>query len=81
MDGAASSNSDEEMAAMIDEARVTTDPEARQELYDAIFQRGHDMHYTVPLFNLQDIYGMSPRMEWKPRVDAKMLIKEMSVSE
>lgn len=81
MDGAAASNSDEEMAAMIDQARVTTDVEARQALYDKIFQRGHDRNYTVPLFNLQDIYGMSERIDWQPRTDAKLIIQEMSVLE
>ena len=81
MDGAAASNSDAEMAAMIDEARTTTDPEARQALYDEIFRHGHEQHYTVPLFNLQDIYGMSERIEWQPRTDAKLLIKEMNVVE
>ena len=81
MDGAAASNSDAEMAAMIDKARVTTDVAARDALYAEIFKRGYDRDYTVPLFNLQDIYGMSTRMEWKPRADAKMIIKEMSVVE
>ncbi|WP_299821522.1 ABC transporter substrate-binding protein [uncultured Jannaschia sp.] len=81
MDGAAASNSDAEMAAMIDEARVTTDNAARQDLYDEVFRRGHELNYTVPLFNLQDIYGMSERMEWQPRTDAKLLIKEMVVTE
>jgi peptide/nickel transport system substrate-binding protein len=46
-----------------------------------VFKRGYDLDYTVPLFNLQDIYGMSTRMEWTPRADAKMIIKEMSVAE
>ena len=81
MDGAAASNSDAEMAAMIDKARVTTDPAARKALYAEVFKRGYDLNYTVPLFNLQDIYGMSARMEWMPRTDAKMIIKEMSVAE
>ena len=34
----------------------------------------------VWLVNNQDIYGMSERLEWTPRVDAKLLVKEMSVS-
>jgi peptide/nickel transport system substrate-binding protein len=80
-DGAAASNSDAEMAAMIDQARVTTDVAAREALYAEVFQKGHDLNYTVPLFNLQDIYGMSARMEWQPRADAKLIIKEMSVTE
>ncbi|MEM7566376.1 MAG: ABC transporter substrate-binding protein [Pseudomonadota bacterium] len=81
MEGAAASNSDAEMAEMINQARVTTDVEAREALYAEVFQKGHDLNYTVPLFNLQDIYGMSERMEWQPRPDAKLLIKEMSVAE
>ncbi|WP_127754490.1 ABC transporter substrate-binding protein [Devosia sp. 1566] len=81
MDGAAASNSDAEMAAMIDEARITTDVAAREALYAEVFQKAHDLNYTVPLFNLQDIYGMSERMEWTPRPDAKLMIKEMSVTE
>ena len=80
-DGAAASNSDAEMATMIDEARVTTDVAAREALYAEVFQKGHDLNYTIPLFNLQDIYGMSTRMEWSPRADAKLIVKEMAVTE
>ncbi len=80
-DGAAASNSDAEMAAMIDAARVETDTARRKTLYDTIEQKGHDLNYTVPLFNLQDIYGMSERLNWQPRTDAKLMIREMTVTE
>ncbi|GAB5377618.1 MAG: ABC transporter substrate-binding protein [Acuticoccus sp.] len=80
-DGAASSNSDAEMAQMIDEARVTTDEAAREKLYHDVFQKGRELNYTVPLFNLQDIYGMSERIDWQPRSDQKLIVKEMSISE
>lgn len=79
MDGAAASNTDAEMAGWIEEARVTTDVAAREALYARIFQKGRDLHYTVPLFNLQDIYGLSARMSWQPRPDAKLMISEMTV--
>ncbi|MGH6761626.1 MAG: ABC transporter substrate-binding protein [Phyllobacterium sp.] len=78
-DGAAASNSDAEMAAKIDAARAEIDVPARQALYDDILKHAHDKNYTVPLFNLQDIYGMSERMEWQPRKDAKFIISEMKV--
>ena len=81
MDGAAASNSDAEMAALIDAARVETDVAKREEMYHEIQQLVHDQHYTVPLFNLQDIYGLSERMEWTPRPDAKLMISEMQVAE
>ncbi len=80
-DGAAASNSDADMAAQIDAARVETDETKRKALYDEILKKGHDLNYTVPLFNLQDIYGMSERMEWQPRVDAKLMVSEMKVTE
>ncbi len=80
-DGAAASNSDVEMAEMIDAARVETDPVKRKELTDAVQKKGHDLSYTVPLFNLNDIYGMSERMEWQPRTDAKLMVSEMKVAE
>lgn len=79
--GAAASNSDTEMAAMIEQARVETDPAKRQALYEAIQARGYAGNYTVPLFNLQDIYGLSERLNWQPRTDAKLMIAEMTVSE
>lgn len=81
MDGAAASNSDAEMAGWIDAARVETDVAKRQALYSDVLQRVHSRSYTVPLFNLQDIYGLSARMEWQPRPDAKLIIAEMAVAE
>ena len=80
-DGAAASNSDLEMAEMIDAARVEIDPVKRKALLDDVQKKAHDLSYTVPLFNLNDIYGMSERMEWQPRTDAKLMVSEMKVTE
>lgn len=80
-DGAAASNSDAEMAEKIDAARVETDEAKRKALLDEVQKKAHDLSYTVPLFNLNDIYGMSERMEWQPRVDAKLMVNEMKVAE
>ena len=80
-DGKASSNSNAEMAEKIDAARTETDVEKRKALYAEVQQMGRDLNYTVPLFNLNDIYGMSERLTWQPRVDAKLMIREMQVAE
>ena len=80
-DGAEASNSDLEMAEMIDAARVEIDPVKRKALLDDVQKKAHDLSYTVPLFNLNDIYGMSERMEWQPRTDAKLMVSEMKVTE
>ena len=39
----------------------------------------YDEAYFVWLVSNQDLYGMSTRLQWTPRVDSKILIKEMSV--
>jgi peptide/nickel transport system substrate-binding protein len=31
--------------------------------------------------NNEDIYGLAENIEWQPRVDSKLLVSEMSVSE
>jgi len=31
------------------------------------------------LLNIEDVYGLSKRLAWPGRVDAKMLIREMKV--
>lgn len=80
-DGSAGSNSDTWMAEQIDAGRVEADPVKREAIYAEVQQKIHDESYAVPLFNLQDIYGLSERMEWQPRVDAKLMISEMTAGD
>jgi peptide/nickel transport system substrate-binding protein len=80
MDGIEASNEDAEMAAQIEEARGETDEGARDELYQQITETACDGAYFTFLLNIEDSYGMSERLEWQPRVDAKLLVKEMSVT-
>lgn len=75
------SNSDKEMADQISAARTETDVEKRQALYDAVTKKAYEQSYLAPLLNQQDIYGFSKRLEWQPRVDSKLLVKEMKVTE
>jgi peptide/nickel transport system substrate-binding protein len=77
--GIGSSNSDEKLAALIDAARTETDTEKRRSLYHQAVQRAWDQAYFVWLLNIEDIYGLSKRVQWKGRVDAKLLVKEMKV--
>ena len=79
--GIGSSNSDEEMAALIAAGRSELDPEVRQTTYEEALQIAYDQAYFVWLVNNEDIYGMSENLRWTPRVDAKLLVVEMSVVE
>lgn len=79
-DGVGASNNDGELNGWLDAARNETDVAARQELYDQATARACDDAYFTFLLNIEDIYGMSGNLVWSPRVDAKLLVKEMSVS-
>lgn len=75
------SNKDEDMAAKSKAARTETDVAKRKELYGEITKKAYDDSYLVPLLNIQDIYGISTRLDWQPRIDSKLLVKEMKAAE
>ncbi len=77
--GVGSSNSDEELAGLIDAARVETHVEKRAGLYHQAVKRAHDQAFFVWLLNIEDIYGVSARVDWPARVDAKILVSEMKI--
>ena len=77
--GIGSSNSDKELAALIDQARTETDVAKRAALYHQAVKRAYDQAYFVWLLNIEDIYGVSARIKWPARVDAKILVNEMKL--
>jgi peptide/nickel transport system substrate-binding protein len=79
LEGVGASNDDQELASLLQEAAVETDEDAREELYAQATERACDEAYFAFLLNIEDIYGMSERLEWEPRVDAKLIVSEMSV--
>ena len=79
LDGVGDSNEDTELDGWIDQAREETDEDARQELYDQATQKACDEAYFLFLMHIEDVYGMSEALDWEPRVDAKLLISEMSL--
>jgi len=77
--GIGSSNSDQELADLINRARTETNVEKRAAMYHKAVKTAYDRAYFVWLLNIEDIYGLSKRLDWKGRVDAKMLVSEMRV--
>jgi len=75
------SNADAELGQWIDTARFETDVDKRKALYAAITGRSHDQALVNSLLRVQDIYGLSERTEWKPRVDGKVFVKDVVVTE
>ncbi|MEZ5174966.1 MAG: ABC transporter substrate-binding protein [Acidimicrobiia bacterium] len=80
MDGTGASNQDTELAGWIEEAAVETDPATRESLYNKAGERACDDAYFAFLVDIEDTYGATDRLVWDPRVDAKLLVKEMAVS-
>lgn len=78
--GIGASNSNEQLQELVDSARAELDPDAREALYQEAVALAYDEAYFVWLINNEDIYGLSERLQWQPRVDSKVLIKEMTVS-
>ena len=78
--GIGSSNSNEELAGLIAQGRQELDADARQDVYEQAVQIAYDEAYFVWLVNNEDVYGLSEELDWQPRVDSKILVKEMSVT-
>ncbi len=78
--GIGSSNSDPELSALIDAGRSELDADARAAIYREAVQLAYDQAYFAWLVSNQDLYGLSERLEFTPRVDSKLLVKDMSVS-
>jgi peptide/nickel transport system substrate-binding protein len=79
LSGPGSSNNDAAMKADIDAARTETDPAKRAALYHKILSHAREQAYFAWLVVLSDLYGTSARLNWAPRTDAKLLVKEMTL--
>ena len=80
-EGSQAAYKNEEVDKLVDEARTETDVAKREEMYHKAIQIAHDEAPVAPLVNLEDIYGLSERLQWEPRLDGKMLAYEMSLAE
>jgi peptide/nickel transport system substrate-binding protein len=78
--GIGSSNSNEELSALIDQGRSELDADARAGIYQEAVKIAYDEAYFVWTVNNQDVYGASEGLVWTPRVDSKILVKEMSLA-
>ena len=51
----------------------------RQKAYEDIAKYISDQYYTVPVGHPNFYYGLSTKVDWKPRLDGFMLVKEMKL--
>ena len=70
-----------EVDRLVEEARTETDVAAREDMYHQAVQMIYDDAACVFLLNLDDIYGLSGRLEWQPRIDGRIMVKDMTLVE
>jgi peptide/nickel transport system substrate-binding protein len=51
----------------------------RQKAYEDIAKYIYDQFYTVPIGHPNYYYGLSTKVDWKPRLDAFIMVKEMKL--
>lgn len=65
-EGPYSHTCDEELERMIDELRVTAEPEQRAEVYNEIFEHVHDNVYAIYGYSAEAAFAMSTEVDWQP---------------
>jgi peptide/nickel transport system substrate-binding protein len=79
--GSQTAYSNPQFDQLVDTARTETDLTKRADEYHQAVQIAYDDAAVGFLLNLEDIYGMTNRVEWTPRLDGKMLVIEMKVTQ
>jgi peptide/nickel transport system substrate-binding protein len=62
---------------LIDEARGTLDEQRRKAIYSQIQKTMWEGSFSIPGMQVVDMYGVSNRVNWKPRPDEMIWAKEM----
>jgi peptide/nickel transport system substrate-binding protein len=78
--GRVSSYCNDDVDKLLDQARAETDVAKRTILYKDAMKISRDDAAMLFLVNISDIYGMTQRLDWKPRHDGKILVTEMKLA-
>jgi hypothetical protein len=66
------------MDKMLEAATPLVGPE-RQKALAAIAKKFYDDYGAVPVCHMELIHGTSNRLQWEPRIDGFLMLKEMSL--
>ncbi len=78
--GSGASNDDPQIVKLAESARTELDQATRQKDYQNIMQIGCSQAYFYFGLHVQDLYGAAKRLQWKPREDGDIYVKDMSVT-
>jgi len=66
---------------LVEDARTETGVETREDMYHQAVQTIYDEAACIFMLNLDNIYGLSERLEWTPRLDGRIMVNEMTLVE
>lgn len=70
-----------EIDALLEEARVSLDPEVRQAAYSKVHQMVRENYYLLPMYQAAVLYGATAELEFEPTVNESMFINRISITE
>lgn len=70
-----------EIDALLEKARVSLDPEVRQDAYDQVHQMVRENYYVLPMYQAAVLYGAAADLDFEPTANESMFLNRMSVSE
>lgn len=65
---------DEELQALIERARSTVDADDRTQVYSDVQNRMMEVAPMVFLYQLNELYAVSNRLDWEPRADERIYL-------
>lgn len=74
--GTSSKYCNAEVDKLMEDAVKTLDQASRQKMYERVYEIMYTDPYTVTLLQQNLIYGMTKRVEWKPRLDDEYFVKD-----
>jgi peptide/nickel transport system substrate-binding protein len=78
--GRISAYCNEAVSRLIDDARTETDEAQREQMYWQATQISYDEAALIYMLNVENIYGLSTRLNWEPRLDGKVFFSDMSLN-
>jgi peptide/nickel transport system substrate-binding protein len=63
------------------DGRSETDVELREQMYHEAVETIREEAACIFLVNLDNIYGLNPNLEWTPRLDGRIFVKDMVLSD
>jgi peptide/nickel transport system substrate-binding protein len=78
--GAQSTYSNPDLDKLIDGARNEMDSAKRLKEYQDAWKIINDQAYMIPLLVYNELYGLSNRVDWTPRLDQRINLKEIKLT-